>query len=105
MLLESSSFMNNQRNFGKSNKRTKYIEYHRFNTEDIKEGIYGSKNSQYNRKTMVWYVIGHWRYYKNTGKKIFINPYWKGPMREIKNNNINTRKRDIELNREAELYA
>lgn len=36
------------------------------------------------KKTPLWHVTGHWREYK-TGKKIFIQGYWKGPLREYKN--------------------
>ena len=36
-----------------------------------------------NRKTLIWYVIGHWRNYKD-GRRIFIQPYWKGALRETK---------------------
>lgn len=35
------------------------------------------------RKTLIWYVIGHWRNYKD-GRRIFIQPYWKGALRETK---------------------
>ena len=27
----------------------------------------------------IWWVQGHWREYKKTGKRIFIQGYWKGP--------------------------
>jgi hypothetical protein len=32
---------------------------------------------------MLWWVIGHWREYKN-GKRVFIKGYWKGPGRYSK---------------------
>ena len=35
------------------------------------------------RKTLIWYVIGHWRTYKD-GRRIFIQPYWKGALRETR---------------------
>lgn len=35
------------------------------------------------RKTMAWYVMGHWRNYKS-GKSTFISPYWKGPLKDMK---------------------
>ena len=60
----------------------KYIKKHVLNKEafdDIRA------KATFNRKCMLWYVIGHWRTYKKTGKRIFIQPYWKGKMRDIKN--------------------
>lgn len=36
-----------------------------------------------NWSTLLWHVTGHWRYYKD-GKKVFVKPYWKGPLRDIK---------------------
>ncbi len=44
--------------------------------------------------TLAWYVIGHWRHYKN-GKKTFIQGYWKGPLREMKQNLDTGRDRKI----------
>ncbi len=35
------------------------------------------------RHSMIWYVTGHWREYKN-GKKVFIQGYWKGALRNMK---------------------
>lgn len=38
-----------------------------------------SESSQkYQRHTDAWTVRGHWRYYKKTGKKVWIKPYKKG---------------------------
>lgn len=41
------------------------------------------KKKGFIRHTMVWYVTGHWRKYKS-GKKIFIQGYWKGALRDAK---------------------
>ena len=49
----------------------------------------------------IWWVIGHWRQYKN-GKRIFINGYWKGVDRK-KKASIKTRDRDVEVERDLEL--
>ena len=38
---------------------------------------------EYERHTLVWYVIGHWRNY-GSGKRVFIQPYWKGALRNLK---------------------
>lgn len=49
-----------------------------------------------NRHADVWGVIGHWRHYKN-GKKIYIEPYKKGPKRLTKDPDPKTYKvKDIE---------
>ena len=77
---------------GKSKKKIKYIKRHVLNADDINR----RHNSHYERKTLSWYVIGHWRTYKN-GKRIFIKPYWKGILRDSKkyNDSDNIRKRDV----------
>lgn len=64
-------------------KRTKvrYIKKHIINLSNINESL-KCESSSIERKTMIWYVIGHWRDYK--GKKIFIKGYWKGPLRKMK---------------------
>lgn len=65
-----------------SKKKIKYVKKHIVNPEDLKKKIHGeSKN--FSRKALIWYVTGHWRTYKN-GNKVFINPYFKGALRETK---------------------
>lgn len=49
-----------------------------------------------NRKTLVWYVCGHFRHYKS-GKIIFIQPYWKGALRKVKQNLDKGRDREIAI--------
>ena len=39
---------------------------------------------KHKKKMPLWHVTGHWRTYKRTGKKIFVQGYWKGPLREYK---------------------
>lgn len=67
----------NSNNKGKKRK-VKYIKKYNLSAAAIKTII-----EQSPRKYMcpVWYVCGHWRTYKN-GRRIFIQPYWKGTMRE-----------------------
>lgn len=73
-------------------KKVKYIKRHVINTDDINR----RHNTHYERKTLSWYVIGHWRTYKKTGKKIFIKPYWKGVLRDSKKyNDLDIREREI----------
>ena len=51
---------------------------------------------------MLWYVAGHWRTYKD-GRKIFIKPHWKGPLRDSKNKiGIETRERVIPIEEKNE---
>lgn len=77
---------------GKKKKKVRYIKRHVLNADDINR----RHNSHYERKTLSWYVIGHWRTYKN-GKRVFIKPYWKGILRDSKkyNDSDNIRKRDV----------
>lgn len=57
-------------------KKNKYINY-TINENTIKEV------KEISRHTNVWFVSGHYRRYKN-GKTIFIQPYWKGPLKDTK---------------------
>ena len=75
----------------KSKKRkrvTRYVKKHIIRYEDIQTAMYGN-----HKNTLVWYVIGHWRHYTN-GKKVFVQPYWKGTLRELKMN-LDDRKRIV----------
>lgn len=56
--------------------------------------IASAVNHHIKRKTLCWWVIGHWREYSD-GRKTFVNGYWKGPLREAKQNLDSTRKRII----------
>ncbi|HCU2976164.1 hypothetical protein ACTGZ3_11015 [Clostridioides difficile] len=60
----------------------RYVKKHIIKHEEMEECLYGGE-SNINRHTLVWYVIGHWRKLAN-GTKQFIKPYWKGPLRELK---------------------
>ena len=53
-----------------------------------------NKRGQITRHCSVWYVVGHYRTYKS-GKKVFIKPHWRGPLRDF--NNIKAREREIIL--------
>lgn len=66
-------------------RKTKYIKKHIIRAEDIDAALKKASHGNANRKCLAWYVIGHWRTYKN-GKKVFIAPYWKGVMRGLKRN-------------------
>jgi len=56
-----------------------------------------SPSRKYQRHTMSWYVTGHWRINKRTGAHKFIQGYWKGPLRCLKQNLDNGRDRVITL--------
>lgn len=67
---------------GKSNGKKspkKYIKSIIINENDLEElQICSSSIGKRKYKEPVWYVMGHWRHYKS-GKRIFIQGYWKGP--------------------------
>lgn len=73
------------------NRPVKYIKHHYINKYDIKE--LKNPTGNYERKSLVWWVIGHWREYKD-GKKVFIHGYFKGALRDTKNIN-SKRERQI----------
>lgn len=75
----NSKFTTNNSKKEKRKGKIRYIKRHIINADDINK----RHNSQYERKTFSWYVIGHWRTYKN-GHKVFIKPYWKGVLRNSK---------------------
>lgn len=62
-------------------RKAKYVKYKYLNND-----ILTSEKSPLVRKTLCWYVIGHYRTYKKTGKRIWIKGYWKGPMRKAHKN-------------------
>ena len=77
------------------NKRAKirYVKRHIMNAADIKNAF---EKRGFIRRTMIWYVTGHWREYKN-GKRIFIQGYWKGALRDIKAATDLAEERDREI--------
>lgn len=77
---------------GKRKRITRYIRKHTINAADIEAAMYGTER-EFTRHILVWYVIGHWRHYAD-GRKVFIQPYWKGALRELKMN-LDDRERQI----------
>lgn len=75
-------------------RKVKYVKVHNLRVDDIKNITH--EPGTINRKCLAWYVIGHWRQYK-TGKKVFIQGYWKGKLRDLKRN-LDERERVIEPN-------
>lgn len=80
---------------GKTKKAPiRYIKRHKINSDNIYSGF--SKQG-FVRRAMIWYVTGHWREYKS-GKRIFIQGYWKGALRNARNSafpNLEPREREI----------
>lgn len=56
------------------------------------------KGYDFTRHTDAWVVTGHRRTYKKTGKTIYIAPYWKGPLRELRVHK--TKQRELIYNEE-----
>ena len=71
----------------KSPKRKAYY----IKRESINTDIF--KRNEFSRKTMCWYVIGHYR--KHGDGKTWVNGYWKGPLRNAKQNLDDGRERVI----------
>ena len=67
---------------GKHRRFVRYIRRHVINADDIHQATCCSSR-EFERHTLVWYVIGHWRHYAD-GKRVFIQPYWKGALRQLK---------------------
>lgn len=68
-----------------SKRKVKYIKRYYITSEDVDLVINGEGNHKYNRKCLSWYVVGHWREYQS-GKRIFIQGFWKGELRDLKQN-------------------
>jgi len=73
---------------------TRYIKQHTITEEAINNELSTCRDG-INRKTMAWWVIGHYRTYRN-GTKTFIQGYWKGPLRNTKRNHDEGRERIID---------
>jgi len=81
------------RHKGKGRKRkVKYIKQHVINATAIDIALDGGSPG-ITRRTLAWYVIGHWRTYPD-GRKVFIKPYWKGALRDLRRN-FTEREREI----------
>lgn len=73
-------------------KTVKYIKRHVINLDDIEKK---KSNRSFNRRTLAWYVIGHWRTCPKSKKKYFVKGYWKGELREAKMHESELRKREV----------
>lgn len=71
----------------KRKRKTKYMKRLYFNSD-----FFGTRK-EFERHTLCWYVIGHYR--KHGEGKVWVNGYWKGPMRHAKKNLDEGRERII----------
>lgn len=76
---KDSSVVGSDSTSKKSKRRAKYIKYKEISEVILKSDIVRKQH------TMCWYVIGHYRHY-SSGKKTWVNGYWKGPLRELQKN-------------------
>lgn len=82
-------------------QKIKYVKRHVINANEIDEAF---EKRGFVRKSMIWYVTGHWREYKN-GKRIFIQGYWKGALRHSKDTafkNLEPRDREMVISENNE---
>ena len=68
----------------KSKRKACYVKRETVNTD-----IFNHK--EFTRKTMCWYVIGHYR--KHGDGRVWVYGYWKGPLRDTKKNHDEGRER------------
>ena len=76
---------NTSQNSKKSQKKQpkKYIKRILIDMDKMTELGVGNATKNHTIKCPVWWVIGHWRTYKATGKRIWIDGYWKGVLRDL----------------------
>jgi hypothetical protein len=77
--------VHNQQNRKGKKRKTTYVKKHILTLENLESVSQSHEARKINRKCLAWYVIGHWRTYKG-GKTVFIMPYWKGVLRDLKKN-------------------
>lgn len=63
---------------GKSTSRNKKPNYVKIHSNKYTFDVTAQPNRKYNRHTESWTVRGHWRYYKKSGKRVWIDGYVKG---------------------------
>ena len=74
---------------GKRKRETWYMRRHVIDPENIEHSV-----REINRHCQAWYVIGHWRHFKD-GSATYINGYWKGELRHLKRNIDKGRNRKV----------
>jgi len=82
-------------------KKIRYVKKHLITMLDVEHEF---AKRGFVRKSMIWYVTGHWREYKS-GKRIFIQGYWKGALRHSKDDvipNLEPRERELVIPEKSE---
>ena len=72
---------------GKTKTKIRYVKRLNMSEDVFEEALTHS----YVRTKLCWYVTGHWREY-TSGKRVFIQGYWKGALRDTKNADIRERE-------------
>lgn len=93
-LFVSGNTMKDKRRKLLGHKMVKINRRLRFNKVTMEDVVRIRENNPMIRKTMAWYVMGHWRTCKS-GKVTFVAPYWKGPLKDMKSA-LDTRVRVID---------
>lgn len=81
--------------------KIRYIKRHFITVDDVDKAF---EQKGFQRHAMIWYVTGHWREYSKTGKRVFIQGYWKGALRHMKDTafqNLEPRERELVTKEEA----
>lgn len=88
-------FDKNGKKVKKKKQAVSYIRKHKITTGDIDKELFPftQERGSHTITCPYWYVIGHWRHYKD--HKTWIPGYWKGSMRDLKNKQIEPRERKI----------
>lgn len=92
----------------KSKKKSsvKYVKRHVIKQGAIKEALIeaatahgqtgGESQRAYERHTLLWRVIGHYRTYSN-GKKVWIKPHWKGALKDFQTKKVIVNNREVDI--------
>lgn len=75
-----------ERKHNKKKRKTGYIKKHKISEETLDETLFpeNTANSRHVITCPVWWVIGHWHTY--SGEKKWVKGYWKGILRDAKQN-------------------
>lgn len=74
---------------GERKRVTWYIRRHILDDGDVEHSA-----REIERHCLAWYVIGHWRHFKD-GSVTWVNGYWKGELRHLKRNIDQGRNRKL----------
>lgn len=83
---------------GKKKRSSKIIRRHVIRLDDFEKTI-PDKYKSFNRQTLAWYVVGHFRHYETKEEPTFVKGHWRGPLREVKENIDEGRDRVLDKKR------